>query len=200
ANQQLKLAQSIHDAQMKEIKKSNFDNKFYSLLNYKMQLFNSIKASNPVDGEISGAQIFDRINSFFVKKVLTTRYKTSEELSQLRSDYYVFLTQLNDQTPLTSIYSYVLIYDSLFILIDSADYLDEYEKELYLQLIRNSCLNSEQITIFFISPLYWEIKEIFQGKELFHSFDPRGYHIYARDHFDETYFFWAMHKDLFKDE
>lgn len=197
AENQLALAKETHNAQMREIRKSNFDNKFYSLLDYKMQLFNSIKALNPTDGEINGAQIFDRINTFFTKKTLSDRYKTQQELDKLKGEYHVFLTHLNNGTPLTSIYSYLAIYDSLFILIDSVDYLDESEKKLYLQLIRNSCLNSEQITIFYISPMYWEIREIFQGKELFHSFDPRGYHIYARDHFDETYFFWAMHKELF---
>ncbi len=91
---QLHFARLAHNTQMKEIQKSNFDNKFYSLLNYKMQLFNSIKASNNEDGEISGAQIFDRINTFFTKKILSARYQTEEELNQLRNDYHCFFIRV----------------------------------------------------------------------------------------------------------
>jgi len=71
--QQLNLAQTTHDALIKEMMKSNFDNKFYFLLNYKMQLLNSIKVYNSQDGEIAGALIFDKINTFFHEKISQKR-------------------------------------------------------------------------------------------------------------------------------
>lgn len=195
--QQLNLAQTTHDALIKEMMKSNFDNKFYFLLNYKMQLLNSIKVYNSQDGEIVGALIFDKINTFFTSKIFNKRYETVTELSQLRDEYLLYILKLNEQNPITSINSYILTYKSLYILLDQASYLDEDDKKIYFELIRNSCLTAEQVTIFFLTPFLKDVKEIFLGRELFHSFDVRNFSSYARDHFDESYFFWDIHKDLF---
>ncbi|HHP4689745.1 hypothetical protein [Acinetobacter baumannii] len=194
---QLNFSRLAHNAQMKEIRKSNFDNKFYSLLNYKMELFNNIKASNPEDGDISGAQVFDRITTFFTKELLSRPDEDPINLTTLKSAYFSFISKLNNRSPLTSIYSYFLIYESLFLLLDTSD-LEEKEKNLYLHLIRNSCLASEQLTIFFISPLYVEFMDIFKDKEIFHSFDSLGYLKYAKAYFDESYFFNNVDKKRFK--
>ena len=195
---QLNFSRLAHNAQMKELRKSNFDNKFYSLLNYKLELFNNIKANNPEDGEISGAQIFDKISTFFTRELVSRWNENPLNLSNLKATYFCFISDLNNCSPLTSIYSYFLVYESLFLLLDTSD-LDESEKNLYLHLIRNSCLSSEQMTIFFISPLYAEFMGIFKNKEIFHSFDSLVYRNYAKAYYDESYFFNIVDKKIFND-
>ncbi|MBP8005478.1 MAG: hypothetical protein KAZ18_01080 [Acinetobacter sp.] len=195
ARHQLKLVRLTHEAQMKELKKSNFDNKFYALINYKMELFNSIRAINSDKDEISGSHVFDKILLFFAREILINESQHFD-LKELKSKYFSFLSQLNNNTPLTSMYSYFLVYESIFMLIDLSE-LDDTDKALYRHLVRNSMFASEQLTLFFIAPFYEEFMGIFVDREMFQSFDMQMYKKYALSFYDKTFFFNDRDKIIF---
>lgn len=193
---QLEMARLTHNEQIKEIRNSNFDNKFYVLINYKMNFLNSIVAERS-GNKLSGLQIFEKIVLFFTKEYYSSPENEKTDLIELKKKYIKFLISLNEKGPLTSIYSYFLIYESIYMLLEIAD-MNEAEKKVYELILRNSMSASEQVSLFFLAPLYSEFMGIFYDKEIFQSFRVEMYETYALQNFDESYFFNSRDKMIFE--
>lgn len=185
ASDQLDLVQATHDAQINESRNAVFSNAFYTLLNYKKDLLNSLRLTDAQGKESIGNEIFDSFNIFFMNNVEVLNKTTNTK--NLQNQYHKKLIELNNGKANLGIYSYFIIYKNIFYLIEHSQ-LTENEKEIYLSFFRNTIQTSEQMFIFFMCPIYPEFLEIFKNKSIFHCFKTDGHQSYIDQFYDESFF------------
>lgn len=95
------MIQSNHKEQMEELKKSNFDSRFYSLVYYKNDLLNAIKVKDHQSVETSGLQVFDDISSFFITEL--SKFDKEIDLNILKTHYHEYLVKINNKKAVLSI-------------------------------------------------------------------------------------------------
>lgn len=182
---QLKLAQAVHDEQIKESRNAVFSNAFYSLLNYKNDVLNSLRLKQADGREIVGNEIFDSLNTFFVfhEEVLNE----TTDLNILRTQYHQKIIDLNGGKAHLGIYSYFQIYKNIYYLIENSQ-LTITEKEMYMNFFNNTVQTPEQMFLFFLCPMHPEYLELLRDKGLFRSFRPNNLYSYIDQFYDESYF------------
>ncbi len=179
------MIQSNHKEQMEELKKSNFDSRFYSLVYYKNDLLNAIKVKDHQSVETSGLQVFDDISSFFITEL--SKFDKEIDLNILKTHYHEYLVKINNKKAVLSIYSYFKIYKSIYLLVDNAGLTDK-EKNLYMNVLKGLISTSEQMLLFFIAPLYPDLLEDFRGREIFNNFKINNVSQYIDQFYDASYF------------
>ncbi|QNW98627.1 hypothetical protein IC797_02925 [Acinetobacter seifertii] len=105
----------------------------------------------------------------------------------IREEYENIINRLNNGHRFYEIFTYFEIYSSLFKLVDNAD-IDEDQKEFFSNLIRQSATPSEQITLFYIAPLWERLYKSLDGKQIFISFTPRNVEKFALKFYNKQYF------------
>lgn len=187
--QQLDLAQSTHEAQIQETKNSFFTSQFYALLNYKSERIKTLTLRNDLDKTIVGYEIFTILRSELVQNIAIKFKEKMDDLSEdlIRNEYENIIKRLNNGHRFYEIFTYFEIYSSLFNLVDSAD-IDEDQKKFFSNLIRQSATPSEQITLFYIAPIWERLYKSLEGKQIFISFTPRNVEKFALKFYSRDYF------------
>lgn len=187
--QQLDLAQSTHEAQIQETKNSFFTSQFYALLNYKNERIKTLTLRNDLDKTIVGYEIFTILRSELIQNIAIKFQEKMDDLNEdvIREEYENIINRLNNGHRFYEIFTYFEIYSSLFKLVDNAD-IDEDQKEFFSNLIRQSATPSEQITLFYIAPLWERLYKSLDGKQIFISFTPRNVEKFALKFYNKQYF------------
>lgn len=147
ALEQLDLVRETHAAQIRENQYSFFTNQFYALLNLKENKFYKLKV------EIKN-KYYEQDQIFVNLSAELTRILKELEGQELTLEYleknfllYVDATK-TDASDL--IFSYFLIYTNLLKLIKNSC-LEDYEKQIYYEVLSNSMRLPEQVVFFWVS-------------------------------------------------
>lgn len=190
--QQLSLAQSTHEAQIQETKNSFFTNQFYALLNYKNESIKNLVLRDKHDKKLVGYEIFTILRTELVQNISN---KYSDEIDNLDSDkirteYESIIKRLNND------HRFFEIYISLFKLVDRAD-IDKGQKEFFYDLIRQCSTPSEQITLFFLAPIWERLHDSLEGCRIFNSFATKSAEKFALKFYNKSYFYSQEWDDFF---
>lgn len=168
------LAREAHDEQIKESRNAIFANQFYSLLNYKREKFNSIVLECKFPIRSNGDQ---SVGALTILQILTTEF-----VKRLDSDpkYYDNHSELHIQKeflkigeslfngPISPIISYFFIYKNLITLI-AESYLDAKDRAIYFDIMCNSMFQEEQMVLFWISPVFPDLKRSIDNSRIFNQ-------------------------------
>lgn len=171
--QQLALAQASHDAQIRESQNAIFTTKFYGLLNFKNERLNSLKLKSSTGIILVGYEIFSPINQYISKSCFSKYGQNLKELepSYIRQEFDLFCCEHNNNNKFYEIFSYFELYSSLLDLIKTAP-LETNVKNFYWSLIRNSMTSSEQLSLFYLAPIWDRLYISLLDSFLFNSFAP----------------------------
>lgn len=170
----LKESRLVNDVQIRESRNAIFANQFYSLLNYKMEKYKNLEFSckdqNYSQGreKLNGLGAFQVLTTYFIHSLSDTpEIYLEKNIDELRDD---FMNQgINFfQEPISSIISYLYTYKNLIDLIYKSDLKDN-EKALYIDVLSNSMFMEEQIVLFWISPLFPDLKKFIDGSYIFNQ-------------------------------
>lgn len=148
--EQVDLAKKTHQEQLRESQHAIFTNAFYSLLNVKENKFNNLEVVIKQYNH-KGNDIFKTI-SFECESLCRTWHEEEyiPTAKELDDEFRVILGSLSDEDP-DIIYSYFMIYESIYSLVNQAKFLNEIESFYYKRLISNTMRIQEQITLCYIS-------------------------------------------------
>lgn len=201
---QVILAREAHDEQIKESRNAIFTSKFYSLLQYKDAKlkhinFTSIDESikNTEKQNISGFELMETLAHTFYHDILryhSTSY-TDFSLDELRNDLMKESSK-HVSNSISSLISFFYIHCEIVKLIADAD-IDDSDKEFFKSTFYSSMFQTEQIFLFWISPMYDFTKILKKG----FVFNQIGYDEnlkkYALKYYDASFFSDAAWKKIF---
>lgn len=196
--QQLNLAKSTHDAQIQETKNSFFMSQFYSLLNHKNERIKTLVLRDENDKVITGYEIFT-----ILRKHLTTNPSINPDdnfdnltVEVIRKEYDTIIRKINNGHRSYEIFSYFEIYTLLFTLIENAD-IDDKQKKFFLNIVRQSATSSEQITLFFLAPIWERLYSSLQGSRIFINFGPKNVQGFALKFYNKSFFYTQEWYDFY---
>lgn len=203
-NDQLILAREAHDEQIKESRNAIFTSKFYSLLQYKDAKLKHINFTlidesikNTEKQNISGFELMETLAHTFYYDILkshSTSY-TDFSLAELRSDL-MKVSSKHVSNSISSLISFFYIHCEIVKLIADADISDS-DKEFFKSTFYSSMFQTEQIFLFWISPMYDFTKILKKG----FVFNQIGYDEnlkkYALKYYDASFFSDAAWKKIF---
>lgn len=218
---QLKLAEDSHKEQLKESRNAIFASQFYSLLNYKKDKLNSIELNFITDELIEKEKVSDlnveksktnrnrklvKINGLSVIQKMVEEFNDFSKYhplelskfstSELLVDFYTVSEKKFDD-PISPIISYLYIYKDLTELISRANISIE-DKDHFKSIVRNSMFQEEQILLFWVSPIFVNLRFFLKDSELFNQFGlNQGYSNYALKHHEKSHFHLKEWKDFF---
>jgi len=199
--QQLDLAQSTHEAQIQETKNSFFTNQFYSLLNYKNERIKTLMLRDANNKIISGYEIFTILKMELITN-LCIKYKENwdQVTKKVITDVFKDITKRhNNGHTYYEIFTYFEIYSSLFELVETAD-IDEEQKYFFWTLIRQSTTPSEQITLFYLAPMWDRLHVSLEGSKIFISFGPRNVEGFALNFYKKGHFYTQQWYDFYDNQ
>lgn len=196
--QQLDLAQATHDAQIQETKNSFFTNQFYSLLNYKNESIKNLVLRDKDDKKLVGYEIFTVLRTELVQNISIKYCDEIDNLDsdKIRTEYENIIKRLNNDHRFFEIFTYFEIYVSLFKLVDRAG-IDRGQKKFFYDLIRQSSTPSEQITLFFLAPIWERLYDSLEGCRIFNSFATKSAEKFALKFYNKSYFYTQEWDDFF---
>lgn len=221
---QLKLAEDSHKEQLKESRNAIFASQFYSLLNYKKDKLNSIELNFITDELIEKEEASDpnvekskstrnrklmKINGLSVIQKMVEEFNDFSkchplELSkfstpELLVNFYTVSEKKFDD-PISPIISYLYIYKDLTELISRANISIE-DKDHFKSIVRNSMFQEEQILLFWVSPIFVNLRFFLKDSELFNQFGlSPGYGNYALQHHEKSHFHLKEWKDFYDNQ
>lgn len=166
---QLALAQATHNEQIRESQYAIFNNAFHALLTLKENKFNDLEV---IVGEKSyrGNAIFKRITIAF-KDLNDKRWKDGIVPSKTEIEIaFKLIFESKNEEEVDIIYSYFLIYESLYDLIRNANFMNIPDKYYYKRLISNSMRIQEQITLCYISSYVERYHHFLEDSQIFGQF------------------------------
>ncbi len=185
---QLALAQATHNEQIRESQYAIFNNAFYALLALKENKFNDLEV---LIGEQSykGNAIFKRVTVAF-KDLNERRWK--DEVVPSKSEIEIafkLIFESKNEEEVDIIYSYFLIYESLYDLIRNANFMNIPDKYYYKRLISNSMRIQEQITLCYISSYIERYHSFLEDSHIFGQFYLEEMSGLVRKYHKPSYFF-----------
>jgi len=165
--QQLSLAKSTHEAQLKETMYSNFLNTYNSLMNYKLAKYNTIQLF--VKGRIWHAEeIFKEIGlTFYAEKQIFELRLTRAQIGNLYNQTLIDIA--GSDKGLEELNSYFLIYQSIYDLINDAE-ITEKEKAFFRKATSNSMSKHEQLTLLWAATNLLDWYELVKNTGIFNQF------------------------------
>lgn len=171
---QLQWSEDAHKEQIKESQSAIFANKFYSLLNYKREKFNSISLECKYPVFDNGHRV---INALTVMQLLTTEFVTNLDHNPHYYDNYngndiarEFMEKSKKlfNGPISPIISHFYIYKNLIALIQNSS-LDSSDQAYYLDVMCNSMFQEEQMVLFWITPGFNDLKRSIDNSRIFNQ-------------------------------
>lgn len=220
-DQQLNLAINNHEEQVRESRNAIFANQFYSLLNYKKDKLNSIELNFITDELIAKEEESDpdaeqsksnknrklmKINGLSVIQKMVEEFNDFSRnhpielcklsISDLFDNFYI-ISGKKFEDPISPIISYLYLYKDLTELIIRANISID-DKEHFKSILRNSMFQEEQILLFWVSPIFINLRSFLKDSELFNQFGlTQGYKYYAIEHHEKSHFHLQEWKDFF---
>ncbi|KAA8733887.1 hypothetical protein F4V57_07505 [Acinetobacter qingfengensis] len=200
---QLELAIQVHEAQISESKYAIFNNKFYSLINFKSESVNNLvwyTDEHGVEQRIEPKIFFERLSKT-VRHSLSVWSENPDEMDIefLKKSVYIKTFPYSKRNDITSLLAYFSNYKYLIELVKNMD-LSPIDKRMYLRIIANSMNYNEQIILFYISPLYKDLMECLKDSEIFVHFSGYRYEFFAHKFYNESYFGIEFWKEFFKEQ
>ncbi len=207
--EQLEVTKASFKGQIEESRYAIFSNMFYSLLNYKHNLLTSIEMNEIIGlGTInqkrekrSAIQIIRKISHHFyynIAKEQPIEY-ANFTIDELRSNFYEF-SENTFEGSINTLLSYFLIYISILNLIKKSK-VSEDDKNFFKSILRNSMYQDEQFILFWIAPMFNQLKIQLEFSEIFTQFEyEEVLKEYALKHYNETFFASKHWKQIFQVE
>ncbi|EOE4589372.1 hypothetical protein ACKC6H_002746 [Acinetobacter baumannii] len=207
--EQLEVTKASFKGQIEESRYAIFSNMFYSLLNYKHNLLTSIEMNEIIGlGTInqkrekrSAIQIIRKISHHFyhnIAKEQPVEY-ANFNIDELRSNFYEF-SENTFEGSINTLLSYFLIYISILNLIKKSK-VSEDDKNFFKSILRNSMYQDEQFILFWIAPMFNQMKIQLEFSEIFTQFEyEEVLKEYALKHYNETFFASKNWKQIFQVE
>ncbi|TCB81672.1 DUF1542 domain-containing protein [Acinetobacter sp. ANC 4173] len=169
--EQMEFAQKTHEVQVQEGRSTFFSNQFFALLNYKNERLNSLKLTDLSGVTRTGYEIFPTLNSEYSKICFNTYKDNIDKLDSLKVKemFEHSCINLNNNNSYYEIFSYFSIYNSIIQLVRMAT-IQQHEKLFFWTLIRDSMSSSEQISIFYLAPIWPGLHNSLQDSYLFNLF------------------------------
>ncbi|HAV4443006.1 TPA: hypothetical protein JIR18_13965 [Acinetobacter baumannii] len=170
-SKQLNLAKDAHDEQIKESRNAIFANQFYSLLNYKLSKYKSLEfecndSQYTEQGKcINGLGVFQILTQYFINEIERRPELFNDRDEADLRHHFMTISTIFFKQPITALLSYFYIYKDLLDLIIKSK-LDDEDKALYLNVVSNSMFLEEQMLLFWISPLYLDLKNSIENSRL----------------------------------
>jgi len=200
-NQQLNLAQSTHEAQIQETKNSFFTSQFYSLLNYKNERIKTLILRDSNNNVIVGYEIFTVLKMHLIKNI-NVKYKDNwDDLTKdiLMEAFKEITRELNNGYTYYEIFTYFEIYSSLFELVETAS-IDKEQKYFFWSLVRKSITPSEQLTLFYLAPMWDRLYLSLEGSKIFISFGPKNVEGFALKFYKKGHFYTQQWYDFYDNQ
>lgn len=206
--EQLEVTKASYKGQIEESRYAIFSNMFYSLLNYKHNLFTSIEMNQIIKTGTENRRIEKR-NSVQIIRIMSHYFYTTLKkeppveyanftIDELRDNFYRF-GQSTFEDSINTLISYFLIYVNILNLIKKSK-ISEEDKLFFKSILRNSMYQDEQFILFWIAPMFDQMKQILEFSEIFTQF---GYEEalkeYALKHYNESFFALQQWKIIFKE-
>lgn len=191
--EQFLLTKEAHDEQIKESKNAIFTNQFFSILNYKREKFNSIYLNFSAQSNENGNNKADALivmqilTTAFTQKLRSNKNYHEDTVENIRNDFL----NTNEEffsSSINPIISYFYMYKNLIKLIDNSG-LEPQEKAIYIDIVSNSMFQEEQMLLFWIAPLFPDLKRSIDGSKIFNqiwyedSFKSYGLKFHVADSF-----------------
>ncbi|HCQ9968290.1 TPA: hypothetical protein OMQ72_001204 [Acinetobacter baumannii] len=207
--EQLEVARASYQGQIEESRYAIFSNMFYSLLNYKQNIFSSLELNEIIKidekkwrtEKRNTLQIIRMIANHFYNNVIKAHPVAYAEftIEEVRKDFYQYTNSTFEGT-IHIFLSYFLIYVNILDLIKKSK-LSESDKATFKNILRNSMFQDEQVILFWISPLFLNIKSALEGSEIFTQFEyEEAFKYYALRHYNDTYFGSIKWKQMFNEQ
>lgn len=206
--EQLEVTKASYKGQIEESRYAIFSNMFYSLLNYKHNLFTSIEM-NQIIGFGTGNQRTEKRNSVQSIRIISDHFYYTQKkeqpveyanftIDELRNNFYSF-AQITFVDSINNLISYFLIYVNILNLIKKSK-ISEEDKYFFKSILRNSMYQDEQFILFWIAPMFDQMKLILEFSEIFTQFGyEEAFKEYALKHYNESYFALDQWKQIFKE-
>lgn len=171
---QLKLAEDSHNEQLNESRNAIFANQFYSLLNYKLEKYKSLEFECKISRYTQEGK---KVNGLGVLQILTSYFSIEIEknpklfMEKSEADlrlHFMTITLLFFKEPISPLLSYFYIYKNLLNLIKDSK-LNDQDKAVYLDILCNSMFLEEQMVLFWISPIFTDLKKSIEDSRLFNQ-------------------------------
>lgn len=204
---QLALAQATHDAQMLESRNAIFASKFYGLLNLKKDKLNNIEINILVDKSRNGQELFKTIKCIEAIQLLQEKFneltKRKEydvaSWKELRKDFFSACNELKIKE-ISSIIAYFYTYIDILELVKNETNLKD-DIKFYQSIVSNSMFLEEQEVLFWICPMFGNLKQMLNDSQLFNMFAVKEeYKPYALVHHHPSHFKGYEWKKVFEEQ
>lgn len=200
-SKQFDLAKLMHNEQLRESQISIFNNQFFALLNFKNDYYTKmsfIKREKNREESFLAKKFFEETS----KRVKFSLKLYKDNISSMDSDYLKMSFNSStfeyfENSESFTLYSYYSIYAQLLMLINDS-VLNDTEKKIYKTIIANSMNYHEQVTLFFVIPMFDEFKQVFKNSNIFTHFWGDDFKGFALKHYDESYFNLPQWIDFFE--
>ncbi|WHA55251.1 putative phage abortive infection protein [Acinetobacter pittii] len=189
SNQEIQLANEF----------TQFTSQFYNLLNYKNERVKLLCLKNGTD-EIVGFEVF-RAYHFEYLKVIKNEWKEKcdgLESQDVQSMLRVVSKRLNKGKNYYELSNYFNLYTQIFSLIDNTN-LNKVQRKFAIDLVRSTMTLSEQLIMFFIAPHKGRLFVALEDKEIFNTFFHKLYIPFAKNFYNESFFYIEPWKSVFND-
>ncbi|MCV2441909.1 hypothetical protein [Acinetobacter bereziniae] len=203
STQQLELAQATHREQLNESQISIFNSQFFSLLNFKNDYYKQMKFNKTEDND-SFTYVADEFFEELAKTIKTSFRIFVTNVEEMDSEYLDLsfnskTSKFFENMESYTLYSYFRNYVQLLKLINDS-ILSETEKKRYRTIVANSMNYYEQVTLFFIIPMFEEFQAEFKNSEIFSHFWGERYTAFALKYYDESYFNLPKWNEFFNNQ
>lgn len=170
---QLALAKSAHKAQIQESRISLFTSQFYTLLNYKNEIFKELSFCDASENYIKGHKLFSRLHKELHQLIIVDKFKNIDSLDEtlIRDAFDKSCKKLNNDEKYYELFVYLEIYSALIDLINSST-ISKNDKNFYLSLMRRSMTLNEQLCIFLLAPMWPRVYTRVKVTPFFNTFGP----------------------------
>jgi hypothetical protein len=183
---QFKLAEDVHNEQIKESREAVFANKFYSLLNYKKDKLNNIELTLKNNEKVKAYIVIIKLSMMFGNEFRENNFKENS-IKDLRVCFFEMSLRICSD-PISPIISYFYAYIDIINLIKNAK-IPEDDKDFYRSVLSNSMFQEEQIVLFWIAPMFANLRHILIDSEIFNMFSAQENYIeYALKYHDISSF------------
>ncbi|MFM2331626.1 MAG: hypothetical protein RIQ74_449 [Pseudomonadota bacterium] len=139
---------------------------------------------------ICGYEIFSILQNELIKN-LPIKYKQNWDLIDIdviKKEFEAITRRLNNGHAYYEIFTYFEIYSTLFELMDKAS-IDQEQKNFFWSLIRRSSTASEQITLFYLAPIWTRLYNSLEKSTIFISFSPQNIEGFALKFYNKNHFY-----------
>lgn len=170
----LKESREANQTQIQESKNAIFANQFYSLLNYKLEKYKSLEFTcndskiTEKDKKVDGLGTFQILTKYFWSEICDNPHIFLERNEESLRNHFMNMGIIFFKEPIMPLVSYFYIYKNLIELIKKSE-ISNKDKAFYISVLGNSMFLEEQTVLFWMGPIYPDIKKSLDNSYLFNQ-------------------------------